>query len=55
MIHEYIIELQETNNGESFIEVPEKILNELNLEDGDTLVLSRDNDSSCLYVEKKLS
>ncbi|MFA0221657.1 hypothetical protein AB4476_19780 [Vibrio splendidus] len=53
MSEEFIIEVTEDLNGDSFIELPEEILNEFNLKDGDTLLWERLDDSSGYKLKKK--
>ncbi|MEZ9823451.1 hypothetical protein AB4296_00505 [Vibrio cyclitrophicus] len=53
MSQEYVVEVQETNDGEGFVKIPSKILNELDLKEGDTILLNRLNDDKGAYIVGK--
>ena len=55
MSEEFIIEVTKDLNGDSFIELPEEILNEFNLKEGDTLTWECLHDSSGYKLRKKQS
>jgi hypothetical protein len=44
MSRKFIIELQETSEGDLFIEFPQEIIDELSLVEGDTLEYELDDD-----------
>ena len=57
----YIIEIQENNSGDLFIEFPDELIDELGWQEGDILnwdlkgdgiVLSKVHDASCYQVEE---
>ncbi|MEZ8306673.1 hypothetical protein [Vibrio splendidus] len=53
MSEEFIIEVTEDLNGDCFIELPEEILNEFNLKEGDTLSWEHIDDKSGYKLKKK--
>ncbi|WP_170962788.1 hypothetical protein [Vibrio sp. F13] len=53
MSQEYVVEVQETNYGEGFVEIPSQILNELDLKEGDTILLNRLDDYKGVYIVGK--
>ncbi|WP_157935176.1 hypothetical protein [Vibrio sp. 10N.286.49.B3] len=54
MPHEFIVEVQKTDDGEGFIEIPEQIIDELSLRENDALSCTTLDDGSGFYLEKKL-
>lgn len=53
MSERFVVEVQETEQGDGFIEIPSKILNELGLEEGDTMLWEQLADGSGFYCVKK--
>lgn len=54
MCEKFVVEVQQTDDGEGFIEIPSTILNDLDLNEFDTLLWERLDDGSGFYLEKKL-
>lgn len=53
MSEEFIVEVTQDLNGESFIELPEEVLNSFNLKEGDTLSWESLDDMSGYKLKKK--
>ncbi|MEZ8339467.1 hypothetical protein AB4082_13650 [Vibrio cyclitrophicus] len=53
MSKEFVVEVTENNDGESFIELPEEILNTFELKEGDKLLWKRIGDEVGYYLKKK--
>lgn len=53
MSEEFIVEVTQDLNGESFIELPEEVLNSFNLKEGDTLSWEHLDDMSGYKLKKK--
>lgn len=52
MSKEFVVEVTENHDGESFIELPEEILISLELKEGDNLVWKRIGDEVGYYLKK---
>lgn len=53
MSKEFVVEVAENNDGESFIALPREILDTLELKEGDNLVWKRIGDEVGYYLKKK--
>ncbi|MEZ9438201.1 hypothetical protein [Vibrio atlanticus] len=53
MSKEFVVEVTEDNDGESFIELPEEILNAFELKEGDKLLWEHIGDEVGYHLKKK--
>ena len=53
MSKEFVVEVTENHDGESFIELPEEILNALELKEGDKLLWKRMDSAAGYRLKKK--